>query len=261
MSSLILDNGLENPLNRGTFYGCRDIDGQLRGVALIGHALLISAWSRSALKAFAFLARGYTSAHVLMDSPERLAQFWHYYSTAGQPPRLLCRELCFEQRRQVRPALPVAGLRLATAGDLDLVIPVQAQMAEAESGVNPLTDDPSGFRDRCLRRIECGRMWVWVEQGRLIFKADLQAETPGVGYLEGVWVSPQERNRHYGLHCLQQLTCELLRSRHTIYLLVNEQNQNAQAFYRRAGYRQCGSYETIFLRPGRPNAAGHALEK
>ncbi|HET7114786.1 MAG TPA: hypothetical protein VFI57_14160, partial [Pyrinomonadaceae bacterium] len=35
MMSLIQDNGLVNPFNRGTFYGCRDMNGQLEGVALV----------------------------------------------------------------------------------------------------------------------------------------------------------------------------------------------------------------------------------
>src|ERR1043166_5763007 len=32
MKSLIRDNGLVSPLNRGNFYGCRDVNGQLEGV-------------------------------------------------------------------------------------------------------------------------------------------------------------------------------------------------------------------------------------
>ena len=35
MMSLIQDNGLVHPLKRGTFYGCRDTNGQLEGVALV----------------------------------------------------------------------------------------------------------------------------------------------------------------------------------------------------------------------------------
>ena len=34
MMSLIQDNAMVHPLNRGTFYGCRDTQGQLEGVAL-----------------------------------------------------------------------------------------------------------------------------------------------------------------------------------------------------------------------------------
>lgn len=33
----------------------------------------------------------------------------------------------------------------------------------------------------------------------------------------------------------------------SVCLLVNEQNQKAQSFYRRAGFEACSYYDTIFL--------------
>ena|SRR5688500_14551003 len=49
MMSLIHDNGIVSPFNRGTFYGCRDLKGQLEGVALVGHATLMETVSNRAL--------------------------------------------------------------------------------------------------------------------------------------------------------------------------------------------------------------------
>jgi len=43
LAGFIRDNGLSSPHNRGTFYGCRNSEGRLEGVALIGHATLIEA--------------------------------------------------------------------------------------------------------------------------------------------------------------------------------------------------------------------------
>ena len=39
MLGFIRDNGIQSKLNRGTFYSCRNRDGRLEGVALIGHYL------------------------------------------------------------------------------------------------------------------------------------------------------------------------------------------------------------------------------
>src|SRR6266545_6150996 len=66
MVGLIHDNGLQSPLNRGAFYGCRNYLGQLEGVALIGHATLMETDSDRALKAFAQTAQSCTSAHLIM---------------------------------------------------------------------------------------------------------------------------------------------------------------------------------------------------
>lgn len=247
MASFIRDNGLVSPLNRGTFYACRNEEGSLEGVALIGHTTLVEAHTDAALEAFARVAHECPSAHVILGEREKIERFWSYYAEAGQSPRLICRELLFEQKWPVRVREEVPRLRLATLDDLDLVAPVQAQMAFEESGVNPLERDPEGFRRRCARRIEQGRVWVWVEAGRLVFKADVVAETPEVNYLEGVWVNPEERGKGYGLRCVSQLSRTLLMKSGVVSLLVNERNTEAAALYTRAGYKLRGCYDTIFL--------------
>lgn len=247
MAGFIRDNGLVNPLNRGSFHACRNMEGQLEGIALIGHATLIEARTEAALQRFADLARGCQRAHVIVGENERIENFWSYYADGGQAPRLLCRELLFEQSWPIEVREVVRDLRLATLADLELVMPVQAQMACAESGVNPLEVDPVGFRLRCARRIEQGRVWVLVENGRLIFKADIMFETPKVIYLEGVHVDAQERRKGYGLRCLSQLGQALLMRTGSICLLVNEHNREAQAFYHKAGYKMRSHYDTIFL--------------
>jgi predicted GNAT family acetyltransferase len=120
-------------------------------------------------------------------------------------------------------------------------------MAFNESGTDPLETDPEGFRQRCARRIEQGRTWVWVEAGKIIFKADIASDTPSVIYLEGVWTSDEHRSRGYGLRCMSQLARTLLRRTQSVCVLVNENNQKAHAFYQRAGYKLRAIYDTIFL--------------
>ena len=246
--SLIRDNGLESPLNRGEFYGYRDELGRLEGVALIGHATLFEARTGRALRAFARAAQRRGGVHVLMGETDRVGEFWRDYRAEGQPMRLACRELLFVLDRRHAGAHGAAeGLRPATAEDLPLVAPVQARMAEEESGVDPLARDPEGFRRRCLTRIERGRTWVVTEGGRLVFKAEVMADAEGVIYLEGVYVAPGERGQGRGLRCLSHLAGELLRRAETVCVLVNERNESAQGFYRKAGFRFDAHYDTIFL--------------
>lgn len=247
LSSTIRDNGIESPLNRGTFYGCRDSKGILHGVALIGHATLIESRCMAATKAFARLTRESDSTHMIMGELSHVKEFWLNYSQDQSDSRLACRELLFEQRWPVPVHPPVADLRLATPADLDLIVPVHAAMAEAESGINPLHKDPEGFRARCARRIERGRVWVIIRDGRLVFKADVQCETDQVAYLEGLYVAPEDRNQGIGLRCLSQIGRELLQRVYSVSLLVNEKNSGAQALYRRAGYKLRSIYDTIFL--------------
>lgn len=250
MADLIRTNGLDSPLNRGDFYACRDERGALEGVALIGHATLLETRTDRALRAFARMARTCGRAHMIMGEQERVRGFWRHYSASdhGQEMRLACRELLFDLTEVSALLPPVPGLRPATLDDLELILPVQAELALLESGVNPLESDPQGFRRRTARRVEQGRTWVLVEDGRLIFKAEVQSETPQVIYLEGVYVRPEARGQGHGQRCLSQLCRELLKRADSICLLVNEQHQRAHEFYQKIGFRLRGCYDTIFLR-------------
>jgi uncharacterized protein len=248
MAGLIRDNGVTSPLNRGTFHAYRDEAGRLEGVALVGHAILFESRTARATAAFARLAQRRGGVHLILGEEEPVGLFWGHYAEGGQEPRRLCRELLLEQRWPVEARESVPELRPAGHEDLEEVIRVQAGLVSDESGVDPLATDPVGFRDRCLMRVRRGRTWVVTGGGRLIFKAEVYAETPRVAYLEGVYVAPERRGGGYGLRCLSQLTRNLLRRSDSVCLLVNEQNAAARAFYRKAGYRQRGLYDTIFLR-------------
>jgi predicted GNAT family acetyltransferase len=252
IAGLIRDNGLVSPHNRGTFYGCRNSEGRLEGVALVGHQTLCEARTRRARRELALAAQVSTRTHLMMGLAEEVEEFWSHYADEGQQMRRACRELLFELTRAVECGTEVPGLRLAAATDLDAIVPVHAGLCEAESAVNPLDTDPEGFRARCLRRIEQGRTYVVMsEDRRLLFKADVQSHTPEVIYLEGVYVHPSERGTGLGRRCLTQLTRDLLlHSTRKICLLVNEENPAAHTFYRMCGFRRRGVYDTLFLSMG-----------
>ena len=246
MAGMIRDNGLMSPLNRGTFYACRDTAGQLKGVALIGHVTMVETYSDAVLELFAELAQNYQRAHVILGEVEKVARFWEFYGSTGQSMRLMCRELLFEQRWPVEVHEPV-NLRRATLDDIEQIMPVHAQMAFEECGINPLEKDPVGFRERVAYRIEKGRVWTFTDQGRLVCKADVVSDTPEQIYLEGVYVNPQYRGRGYGARFISQLSRTLLAKTESLSVLVNEQNGAAQLFYQRAGYKLRGYYDTIYL--------------
>lgn len=247
MAGHIRDNGLDSSFNRGTFYGCRDGKGRLEGVALIGHATLVETRGEAALAAFARLARTYPDARMIMGEHEKIESFWRYYAPPEQLPRRVGRQLLLDQRRPVEAGEPVANLRLATLDDLEQVMMIQGQMAFAESGTNPLEVDPEGFRTRCARRVERKRVWVAVEDGRLIFKADLISDTPEVIYLEGIYVNPQDRGKGFGTRCMSQLGQTLLKRTGSLCILVNEESQWARSFFERVGFKLRSCYSTVFF--------------
>jgi len=247
MSGLIRDNGIESELNRGCFYGCRSDAGLLEGVALIGHGMFIQARSNAAIREFARVAQDVRKAHMIMADPKTIEEFWKSYSLGGHAPRRLCREISFSLNQSPASLEPVSTLRVATIEDLPKVLPIHAAMAFEESGRDPLQADPDGFRRRCRRRIEQRRVWVAIESGELIFKADIIADTPDAIYLEGIYVCPEARRKGYGSRCVSQLSCRFLRQKKSISVLVNQQRHEAQKFFQTIGFISSGLYDTIFL--------------
>ena len=246
-AGIVYDNGLESSLNRGTFYGYRNSFGQLEGVALIGHAILMVAVTEQALHAFAEVARDCKSAHMIMCEENNLEKFWGFYSEVDHEMRRASRQLLLELRWPIATSMDVSKLRLATNADLDLIVPVHAELAFDESGIDPRTGDAAGFTERCARRIQQGRTWILTESEQLIFKAEVVSTTPQTTYLEGVWVTPEERGKGYGRGCMAQLARMLMWRAKSVCLFVNDDSDEARRFYRQSGYHLRTVYDTIFL--------------
>lgn len=247
MSGLIRDNGLVSFANRGTFYGCRDLDNRLTGVALIGPKTLIEARSEDAMKVFAGLVPNNLTSHLVRGEQDQIDYILSRYAEAGRAPRQLSNELLLEQTDVDAAAVGETRLRLAVADDLESVISINAALAFEESGTNPLLQDGQGMWARTARRIDQGRVWILVEKDRLMFKADIISETPETVFVEGVYVQPDVRRQGYGLSCMTQLARNILNRFGSVCLVVNEENARARAFYQKLGYKMRSAYSTVYF--------------
>jgi predicted GNAT family acetyltransferase len=224
----------------------------------VGHATLFETNSDAALAAFARLVQNCDKVHMIMGEEASVEQFWRHFTIGGSVPHQVGRELLLQQRRRMldegwsKTRNPDLGLRLATVEDLSVVMTTHARMASEELGlVDPIVADPKGFPERCARRIHQRRVWVLIENGVLVFKADIVADTPDAIYLEGIYVNPEKRGQGYGLSCITELSRGLLKRTRSICLFVNDRNHKAHNFYQRAGFRFQSYYTTIFLQNSR----------
>ena len=247
MSGFVRDNGLASSLNRGRFYACRNEQNALEGVALIGHSILFEAFSENAIQAFATLARNEQSLHLLMGEHTAVQKFWRHYADEEQSPRLVCPVVFLRCDVPFGENSSIDGLRPATQKDLEHVVLAQAAMAFETSGVDPLRKDPAGFVKRYLRRIEKGRVWVLMKNDRLVFKTDIIADTPEATYIEGVYVSPEERGKGIGRNCVSALGRIFLQHTKAIYLFVEQENMRTQSFYLNLGFSIGGQYDLLYF--------------
>jgi len=248
MMSLIQDNGLENADNRGKFYGYRNSTGRLEGVALIGHTTLVEARSEDSLMAFALIARqSETPIHFMMSDGATIETFWKYYAGGNRSPRLICSELLFELQFPFLAQECKWNVRLADASELEQIAEAHDEVAFIESGGSPLAKDREGFLKRCLKRIERQRTFVVFENSKLVFKADIVAETSDVIYLEGIYVAPEYRGQGIGSTCLANLSLQLMERAENVCLLSNVEFKNAHRSFVKAGFKNTDSCQTIFV--------------
>lgn len=248
MTSMIIDNGIESRLNRGEFYGYCGVNGEIEGIALIGHSTLVEARSDAALRALAHQARrSSTPIHLIMSADDDAAAFFHYYGKGTLLPRLSCTERLF----QIGFPFPVQDcewdVRNARPEEVEQIARAHAEVAFLESGIDPMARDREGFIQRVLRRIEQGRTFVVFEDGKLVFKADIIAEAADVIYLEGVYVGREFRGMGVGSSCLAKLCLDLLGRASNVCLLSNVDFTHAHRTFQKAGMESAGSCTTIFL--------------
>ncbi len=248
MTSFIRDNGIESHLNRGKFYSYTNVKGVLEGIALIGHTTLVEARTEEAIKALAFAARSAeTPIHLIMSDGTSAESFWKHYAGGVRQPRLICTEMLFEISFPFLVPDCKHRIRTAKADELLPIAEAQAEIAFMECGVDPMQKDREGFLNRVTRRIEQGRIFVAVADGKLIFKADIIAETAEAAYLEGIYVAPEYRGKGIGSSCLSQLSLKLLNRVEHICLLSNVEFKNAHRSYSKAGFRNTDQCTTLFV--------------
>jgi predicted GNAT family acetyltransferase len=247
MASFIQDNGMESEHNRGIFYGYRNRNGKLEGVALIGHTTLIETRSDEAMEAFAKIARNERVAiNLIMSEHEAALDFWQYYAGSAKP-RHNFTELMFETAFPMLVQECEWEVRHAKVDELEQIAEAHAEVAFIESGIDPMVKDREGFIKRVARRVEMGRTYVVFEGDKLVFKADVIAEANGIIYIEGIYVAEELRGHGIGSKCLSKLNLMLLERAEKICLLSNERFPQAHRSFQKAGYRTTARCTTLFV--------------
>lgn len=163
--------------------------------------------------------------------------------------------------RQVRPDQPllatdtdppVAGdpsVRLARPDEIDVMWPAAAQMYAEEVGISPLAEDGGrAHRARVANLLRARRSYARVEDGRVVFKADLAAVSRHTAQVQGVWVAPDWRGRGVGTAAMAAVVRDVLRRvAPTVSLYVNEYNHTARRVYQRCGFRHVGTFATVLF--------------
>lgn len=139
-------------------------------------------------------------------------------------------------------------VRPATLDEVDLVLPAAEHMFTQEIGYRPYTGSPAFYRDSIRRLIAAGRTYVVIEDGQVIFKADVGSVALGACQVQGVWLTPRLRGRGLAASLMATaLEQAMLDHAPLATLYVNDYNAPALATYRRIGMERVGTFSTILF--------------
>ena len=145
------------------------------------------------------------------------------------------------------PVAPDPRLRLARASDFESYLAGAVHMYREELEEDPLAANAVGYRGYVRSLIDHGRAHAIVEEGRVIFKADLGAVSSAVAQVQGVWVAPDLRGRGISVPAMAAVTNRILAEGRTASLYVNDFNTPAIACYRKVGYEVVGELASILF--------------
>lgn len=142
-----------------------------------------------------------------------------------------------------------ARLRAADQREFGVLRSACRAVTVEELGIDPEEFDGPAFLAALRRRLRARREFVWMEGGRLVFRAAISAATPEAVLVEGVYTPPEERGRRRGTLGMHEL-CEMLLDRHErVVLFVGAENRRAIRLYERLGFEAFDEYQAAYFVP------------
>jgi predicted GNAT family acetyltransferase len=147
------------------------------------------------------------------------------------------------------PGTPIdPRVRPARFNEVDLVMPAAAAMFTEEIGYPPYRGPGYLYRQGIASLIRQGRTFVRVDDGEVVFKADVGSVALGVAQVQGVWVAPRWRGKGLAVPAMaavvEQVRAEIAP---VVTLYVNDFNTPARATYARVGFSEIGTFATVLM--------------
>lgn len=225
--------------------------GRLSALCYAGANLVPLCAGPEAVRAFAERARRQgRRCSSIVGPAEPTAALWSYLEPHWGPARDVRRRqplmVTQEVPRDVRPDPLVRRIR---KDEMDVVLPACVAMFTEEVGVSPLAGDGGlVYQSRVAELVGSGRSFARVENGEIVFKAEIGAATPHACQIQGVWVTPERRGQglsNNGMAAVLRYALNEVAPVASLY--VNDFNEAARAAYRRVGFREVGAFMSVLF--------------
>jgi len=249
VSSRVHEAGLDPVRLGGQMWGFAP-GGKLSSACYAGANLVPVGATPAAVTAFAGRARlqGRRCSSIVGPA-EAVGQMWELLRPYWGRPREI---------REAQPVMAISGpsrmapdphLRRVRPTELDVLLPASVAMFTEEVGVSPLgPDGGAAYRARVAELIGLGRAFARIEDGRVMFKAEIGAVTPHTCQVQGVWVRPELRGQGLAVAGMAAVVQEALRTiAPVVSLYVNDFNAPARAVYRKVGFTELATLTSILF--------------
>ncbi len=144
---------------------------------------------------------------------------------------------------------PDPGVRRTTPADLDVLYPACVAMYTEEVGQSPEAGGGADlYRARVSQLISKGWSFARIEDGRVLFKAEVAAASPYACQIQGVYVDPERRGEGLAAAGMAAVVEQALTDiAPVVSLYVNDHNEPARRAYARVGFVQTALFTTIMF--------------
>lgn len=224
--------------------------GRLESLCYAGANLVPVEATRAAVEAFAerALRQGRRCSSIVGPAGDVLA-LWELLEPSWGPAR----EVRARQPVLVTDSPPTVPpdplVRPVRSHELDALLPASVAMFTEEVGTSPIGPDGGVlYRARVAALVDAGLALARIEDGEVVFKAEIGSVTADACQVQGVWVRPDRRGE--GLSVAGMAAVVAYATAHVapmVQLYVNDYNHRARAAYVRVGMREVDTFATVLF--------------
>jgi predicted GNAT family acetyltransferase len=225
-------------------------DGRLVSLCHVGANLVPVQATERACRAFAARAlRQRRLSSTIVGPSDAVAWLWEDLAAEWGPAR----DERWDQPHleiAVPPAVePDPDVRVTTPEEIDALYPACVAMYREEVGVSPEADGGrSMYRARVSQLVNRGWSFSRIEDGRVLFKAEIACASPLAAQVQGVYVDPEHRGQGLCTRGMAAVVAHALAEvAPVVSLYVNAHNTPARAAYAKVGFTQTATFSTVMF--------------
>ncbi|MFF0482428.1 GNAT family N-acetyltransferase [Streptomyces sp. NPDC004779] len=226
-------------------------EGRLTSLCYAGANLVPICATPEAVRAFADRARRIGRRCSSIVGPAGpTGELWRLLEPAWGPARdVRAHQPLMVTEEPSATVTPDPLVRRVRKDEMDVIMPACVAMFTEEVGVSPMAGDGGLlYQARVAELVAAGRSFARIDDGKVVFKAEIGAATRQACQIQGVWVAPEHRGKglsETGMAAVLQYALADIAP--VVSLYVNDYNTPARAAYHRVGFRETGAFMSVLF--------------